>query len=140
VSHDRWGGVYEWGGGPACACTHVGMCPCFGQTHHLFYGMGLVINAAPEYQGLFPPPPGFPTCSSFTNTSSAYVQSSRAAWAKLAGGGAGDVDDDGGLAGHGRGVNRMRPVHDVTGAWGEHDTGNLAHTGATGLRRGNGKP
>ena len=28
--------------------------------HHLYYGMGMVIDAAPEFQQLFPPPPGFP--------------------------------------------------------------------------------
>eukprot|EP00755_Sulcionema_specki_P031471 Sspe_Gene.2105::Locus_697_Transcript_2_2_Confidence_0.875_Length_1948::g.2105::m.2105 len=32
---------------------------------HQFYGMGMMINEAPEKQPLFPAPPGFPTCHHF---------------------------------------------------------------------------
>lgn len=36
--------------------------------HHLMSGLGMLINAAPEMQGMFPPPAGFPKCHSLTDS------------------------------------------------------------------------
>eukprot|EP01060_Flectonema_neradi_P003697 TRINITY_DN1239_c0_g1_i2.p1 TRINITY_DN1239_c0_g1~~TRINITY_DN1239_c0_g1_i2.p1 ORF type:complete len:648 (+),score=118.20 TRINITY_DN1239_c0_g1_i2:76-2019(+) len=49
--------------------------------HHAWYGLGLVINEAPEMQSKFPVPNNFPKCGSFHSTSSA--QDAHKIWESL---------------------------------------------------------
>ena len=52
-------------------------------TDHLFYGMALVLNLAPEKQHLFPAPPDFPRCSSMADVGPGFIANSHAAYEQL---------------------------------------------------------
>jgi FtsP/CotA-like multicopper oxidase with cupredoxin domain len=55
--------------------------------HHLMSGLGMFINEAPELQGRFPPPPGFPTCKSMKDSKQLATAAldSRGRWEELTG-------------------------------------------------------
>lgn len=55
--------------------------------HHTMSGLGMFINAAPELQAHFPPPPGFPTCKSMKDSKqlAAATLDSRGKWEQLTG-------------------------------------------------------
>ena len=53
--------------------------------HHMESGMSMFVNAAPELQPKFPPPPGFPTCGSLPESVEldSFTTHSRAKWEAL---------------------------------------------------------
>lgn len=52
--------------------------------HHLFYGMGAVLNIGPREQHLFPPPTNFPRCGSFDlEYGEEIISAARSKWVAL---------------------------------------------------------